>query len=94
MKIPTFAATILTVCLGVTASRAAPPPPSDEPGWLGVIVARGELRKEIESTPMLERPYRPLHVYGNTVRRNHYRSAPMPKLKDVVQGAGSIVTKR
>ena len=84
------------VALGLTAAatQAAPPPPTTEPGWLGVIIARGELRDQIESTPMLERPYRPLHFYGNTVRRNHYRGAPAPKLKDVVQGAGSIVTNR
>lgn len=75
-------------------SPAAPPVPVGEPGWMGVIIARGELRDQIESTPILERPYRPLHFYGNTVRRNHYRGAPIPKLKDVVQGAGSIVTNR
>lgn len=33
------------------------------------IVARGELRQEIKATPILERPNRPLHFYGNTVRR-------------------------
>lgn len=33
------------------------------------IIARGELRQEIKSTPILERPNRPLHFYGNTVRR-------------------------
>ena len=84
------------IAFGITAStiRAAPPPPTTEPGWLGVIIARGELRDQIEATPMLERPYRPLHFYGNTVRRNHYRGAPAPKLKDVVKGAGSIVTNR
>ncbi len=87
---------IALLALGLTASTApaAPPVPLAEPGWVGVIIARGELRDQIESTPILERPYRPLHVYGNTVRRNHYRGAPIPKLKDVVQGAGSIVTNR
>lgn len=87
---------IALVALGLTASRsvAVPPVPVGEPGWVGVIIARGELREQIEATPILERPYRPLHVYGNTVRRNHYRGAPIPKLKDVVQGAGSIVTNR
>ena len=87
---------IALVTLGLTAStsQATPPVLVAEPGWVGVIIARGELRDQIESTPILERPYRPLHFYGNTVRRNHYRGAPVPKLKDVVQGAGSIVTNR
>jgi hypothetical protein len=28
-------------------------------------------RREIRQTPVLERPSRPGHFYGNTVRRNH-----------------------
>ncbi len=49
-----------------------------EPGWSPVIVARGEYRDQIQSTPIEKRPYRPLHVYGNTVRRQHYRGTPLP----------------
>jgi hypothetical protein len=37
------------------------------------IVTFGETRQQIQNTPVLERPYRPLHVYGNTVRRRHSR---------------------
>ena len=57
--------------LFVTASSA------QEPGWSGVVIARGEMRQQIEATPILERPYRPLHFYGNTVRRTHYRGSPL-----------------
>jgi hypothetical protein len=39
------------------------------------IVTFGEAREEIKSTPITQRPYRPLHVYGNTVRRRHERGA-------------------
>jgi len=39
------------------------------------IIAFGEAREQIKSTPMLDRPYRPLHVYGNTARRRHNRGA-------------------
>ena len=30
-------------------------------------------RQEIRDKPILERPSRPGHFYGNTVRRNHVR---------------------
>ena len=67
---------------------------AQEPGWKGTIVARGELRQEIESTPILERPYRPLHVYGNTVRREYYRGAAMPLPRDVVNGTRAFLGRR
>jgi hypothetical protein len=46
-------------------------------------------RAKIRATPILERPSRPLHFYGNTVRRNAQKSkstalakrAPSPQLK-------------
>jgi hypothetical protein len=43
------------------------------------IITFGESREEIKNTPMVDRPYRPLHVYGNSVRRRHGRSAPRPQ---------------
>lgn len=39
------------------------------------IIALGETRQQIQKTPILERPNRPLHVYGNTVRRRHHRAS-------------------
>lgn len=39
------------------------------------IVTFGEARQEIQNTPIEQRPYRPLHVYGNTVRRRQQRAA-------------------
>lgn len=52
---------------------------SNKPGWLPVVVARGELKQQIESTPIVDRPNRPLHFYGNAVRRKHYHgSQPGP----------------
>lgn len=38
------------------------------------VVTFGTSRAEIKSTPIEKRPYRPLHVYGNTVRRRVHRS--------------------
>ena len=36
---------------------------------------RQEVRQEIRSMDILERPHRRFHVYGNTVRRRHHRGA-------------------
>lgn len=51
---------------------------SGEPGWSPVIVATGSYRAMLGSLPIERRPYRPLHVYGNTVRRMHHRGTPLP----------------
>ena len=67
---------------------------SSEPGWLGVVVARGELKQQIESTPILERPNRPFHFYGNTVRREYYRGSALPRPGDFVKGSAVLVLKR
>lgn len=39
----------------------------------GPIIATGAQRQQIRATPILERENRPLHFYGNTVRRVHAR---------------------
>ena len=54
-----------------------------EPGWDLRVVTFGESREQIKSTPILERSYRPLHFYGNTVRRMHYRGTPLPVPKAI-----------
>ena len=54
------------------------PAMAQEPGWLPVVIATGDLRSEIQSTPIHLRPYRPLHFYGNAVRRQHYRGTVLP----------------
>lgn len=55
-----------------------------EPGWSPVVVARGEYRDQIKSMPMEQRPYRPLHFYGNTVRRMHYHGTLAPSAREIV----------
>lgn len=37
------------------------------------IVTFGDAREEIKNTPITQRPNRPLHVYGNSVRRRQSR---------------------
>ena len=67
----TFALLILTA----TPSKA-------EPNWIPVVFATGDLKERIDSTHILHRPYRPLHFYGNTVRRLHYRGRALPTIED------------
>ncbi len=71
----TFAAVTLTAGFVVFSASSAD---AAEPGWSPVIIATGEYRQQIESMPIEMRPYRPLHFYGNTVRRNYYRGTPIP----------------
>ena len=64
-----------------------------EPGWNGTVIARGELRREIQATPILERPNRPFHFYGNAVRRQHYRGTASPRPSDVINGTQSFLSR-
>ena len=54
------------------------PASAAEPGWSPVIIATGEYGEKIRSMPLEKRPYRPFHIYGNTVRRMHHRGNPLP----------------
>jgi len=58
------------------------PMQAQEPGWTGKVVKRGYDRQVSNNTPILDRPYRPLHFYGNTVRRMHYKGRAMPRTRD------------
>ena len=49
----------------IRAAQAAP-----NSNWYPYVIARGEDRQRIENMPIEMRPNRPLHFYGNTVRRN------------------------
>ena len=68
---------ILTILLLATACAQA------EPGWRTVVVARGAEREVLRATPVVQRPYRPLHIYGNSIRRLHYRGYVLPRPGDV-----------
>lgn len=80
---------VFVVILGLVSTVSA-----DEPGWQGNVIARGAEREKIQNTPILERPYRPLHFYGNTVRRRHYRGSAVPAPRDVAGAAGAAVRSR
>ena len=66
-----------TLILPINSAIAAPParPTGIDPR----VVTFGENREQIKSTPIENRAYRPLHVYGNTVRRRHYRAVAQPQ---------------
>jgi hypothetical protein len=66
---------------------------AQEPGWYPYTIARGSDREMIRQTPLLLRPYRPLHFYGNTQRRMYYRGNPLPQYRDR-QPAGNSVPFR
>lgn len=53
---------------------------SQEPGYASKVIVTGAEREKIKSMPITARPYRPLHFYGNTVRRMHYRGTPLPSM--------------
>lgn len=63
---------------------------ASEPSWQWNVIARGAEREKLQNTPIVERPYRPLHFYGNTVRRRHYRGSAVPGPRDVA-GATTAV---
>ena len=73
---------LIPVMTGCAATNAA------EPGWAPFVIARGEQRQIIRSLPIEQRPYRPLHFYGNTVRRMHYRGMPLPNFGELTGQPG------
>jgi hypothetical protein len=70
MKRFLLAATIVTLPLDAIAPTAE----AASTGFDPRIIMFGEAREQIQNTPIEQRPYRPLHVYGNTVRRRQGRS--------------------
>lgn len=82
-----FLTSLALIAVSITGLQAG------EPGWTHGVVKTGESREAIKSLPMTERPYRPLHVYGNTVRRLHYRGTVVPSARDLVQ-AGAVTVLR
>lgn len=46
-------------------------------GWYPYVIARPADRQWIESLPISKRPSRPLHFYGNAVRRGRLPHGPV-----------------
>jgi hypothetical protein len=67
-----------TIILAALTAAALLPCPSAAAAGTGFdprVVTFGPAREQIKSTPIEQRPYRPLHVYGNTIRRRHARGS-------------------
>lgn len=86
-----FRALLLSVVLAVSFGSTSF---AWEPGWWGVIIAHGDDKARIKATPIIDRPYRPLHFYGNTVRRQYFRGETLARPKDFVHGALAWVFRR
>lgn len=56
-----------------------------EPGWAPYVLAAPQTRARLAQMPIEQRPYRPFHFYGNTIRRTYYRGTPVPTPRDIVQ---------
>ncbi len=74
-KIPLLALTLLSLPLDAVAPVAE----AAQNGFDPRIIAVGEARDQIKSKPIEQRPNRPLHVYGNAVRRRHSRAHSAPR---------------
>ena len=68
--------------------------PAAEPGWSPVVIPTGEYRAKIKSLPIEQRPYRPLHFYGNSVRRSYYRGNPLATPRDVLTTTSKLMGSR
>ncbi|MEQ1830703.1 MAG: hypothetical protein ABL921_32425 [Pirellula sp.] len=88
--------TLMFVVIG-SAAYAKPklnaPRVKREPGWSGPSRLNGPAKTANQNTPILERSYRPLHVYGNMTRRHHYRGTVIPSHRDRVEMLQSLRTK-
>lgn len=56
---------------------------AQEPGWASDVFVPRATQRRVDAVPIVARPYRPFHVYGNTVRRIHYRGRALPTFGDI-----------
>lgn len=62
-----------TVIAALSVSLPEPARAASQTGFDPRIVTFGPEREQIKSIPIEQRPNRPLHVYGNSVRRRMHR---------------------
>lgn len=64
------------------------------PTWYPFTIARPEHREMIQTMPLHHRPNRPLHFYGNAIRRDYYRGTPIPTPRDFVRITRATIFRR
>ena len=67
----------------VAAAAVATAAPAAGAGFDPHVVTFGSERDQIKSIPIEKRPNRPLHVYGNSIRRRHDRAMQSTPRADV-----------
>ena len=63
-------AALTAVAVVALAALVATPARPQDPRCVAVNMSREQIR----SLPIVERPNRPIHFYGNAVRRRHHRA--------------------
>ena len=69
LLVPMLVALVVAIVLSVASETQASPPT----GWDSTIILRGHERAVVKSMPIEQRPNRPLHIYGNSIRRMEHR---------------------
>ena len=64
-----------------------------EPTWTSRVLKSPQQREHLASIPIHLRPYRPLHFYGNTIRRSYYRGNPLPMPRDILQTTRLLIRR-
>ena len=64
-----------------------------EPKWSPQVIATGADGRTIRSKPITRRPSRPLHFYGNTIRRAYHRGRPGPTVEDVTNSVRVFIRR-
>jgi hypothetical protein len=85
---------LLVIFVSVEGTVAVGASPSD---WSPVVIPTGAYRAQIKSLPVQERPGRPLHVYGNTVRlmeQSRSANSPVRPLRQVFIGSPTLPSVR
>ncbi|PAY17551.1 hypothetical protein CKO51_21045 [Rhodopirellula sp. SM50] len=88
---------LLILVLGFTSLVVADARAASPTGWSPVIIATGEYRERIKSMPIHQRPGRPLHVYGNTVRlikTSRVSAEPVRPMRQIFFGSPTLIGPR
>ncbi len=83
MRLGTTKLAVLLACFVTWSTMDIGQSTAQEPNWYPRVLASPVERPLIEATPIELRPYRPMHFYGNTVRRSYYRGTPILLPRDV-----------